>query len=68
MAELRLTVVIDGEGRVGIEGPLNNKILCYGLLQAGMDAVRNHKQAPTVQPVTGAAAGVVLREVAKTTP
>ena len=60
MAEMRISVIIDAEGRVGVEGPLGNKLLCYGLLQAGMDAVRNHKAGPTIQPVTGAAAGAVL--------
>lgn len=48
MAEMRIAVIIDGEGRVSVEGPLNNKLLCYGLLQAGMDAVRAHKQGPQI--------------------
>ena len=60
MAEMRITVIIDEHGRPSVEGPLQNKILCYGLLQVGIDLVRDHKAAPAIQPVTGAAAGAIL--------
>lgn len=60
---LKISVIISDDGQASVEGPLHNKVVCYGLLQVGMDLVRNHKAGPTVQPVTGAAAGAVLSVV-----
>ena len=60
MAGMKISVIIDEQGGASVEGPLQNKVLCYGLLQVGMDLVRNHKPGPQIQPVTGAAAGAVL--------
>ena len=60
MAGMKISVIIDEQGGASVEGPLQNKVLCYGLLQVGMDLVRNHKSSPAVQAVTGAAAGAVL--------
>ena len=61
---LKIVVFVDSEGRVMIEGPLKNKLLCYGLLEAGKDAVRNHREG-AIQEVTGVAAGAVLGQVVK---
>lgn len=62
---MKISVVIDDEGKASVEGPLHNKLVCYGLLQVGMDLVRSHKPGPQVEPVTGLAAGAVLRQVVK---
>ena len=36
-------------GEVGVQAPLTDKVLCYGLLEAAKDAVREY-QPPLVQP------------------
>jgi hypothetical protein len=52
-----ITITIDDAGRFGIQGPLENKVVCYGMLEAGKDAVRqfNEKQTqgrPLIAPVS----------------
>lgn len=38
-------------GQVSVVGPLANKVLCYGLLTAAQDAVRNYRAPePLVKP------------------
>lgn len=56
---MKISVIIDEQGAATIEGPLQNKVLCYGLLQVGMDLVRKHKQGPQIQVVPGAVLGLV---------
>lgn len=55
---MKLVIEIADDGRMNMEGPLHNKVLCYGLLQAGMDVVREYKpaEAPRIQVVPGMAA------------
>jgi len=60
MAGMKISVIIDEQGGASVEGPLQNKVLCYGLLHVGFDIVRDHKAGPVVRPVVGAAAGAVL--------
>ena len=45
---IRFIIEINDEGQVSLEGPLGNKLLCYGILQAGMDAVRVFKPGPSI--------------------
>lgn len=36
-------LIIDYEdGRINISGPINDKVLCFGLLEAAKDAVRDY--------------------------
>ena len=37
-----LTVTLTDNGRVTVSGPINNKILAYGMLEAAKDAIRDH--------------------------
>ena len=39
-----LTITLD-QGRVNVNGPLGDKVFCYGLLEAAKDAIRDY-QAP----------------------
>ena len=41
--EVRLTIVLNMHGNIGIEGPINNKILCYGMLEAAKDAIKAYE-------------------------
>lgn len=45
-------------GEVHIAGPLHDKVLCYGILEAGKDAVRRFDPRKAV----GRPAGLVLPE------
>lgn len=40
---LRVTITMLENGTINFNGPMDNKILCYGLLQAAMDIVRDYK-------------------------
>ncbi len=41
MNKIILTITREEDGRVSISGPLDNKVLCYGLLECGKDALRD---------------------------
>ena len=45
-------IALNANGSVSISGPINNKILCYGLLEAGRAALDDY--VPQEQP------GIVL--------
>lgn len=34
-----MTIKVDGEGRVFVDGPLSNKLLCYSMLEGARDAI-----------------------------
>lgn len=40
--QTQLTVTLNANGSVSISGPINNKILCYGLLEAGRAALDDY--------------------------
>lgn len=40
--EIRIGLTEDGN--VIVAGPIDDKILCYGMLEAAKDAVRQHKE------------------------
>ena len=40
MQAVQLVVIYDGS-QVRVEGPINNKVLCYGLLEAARDAIKD---------------------------
>lgn len=45
MAEVTLTVVlVEGGGGVSVTGPIHNKILCYGMLEAAKEAIMEHQR------------------------
>ena len=50
---IQLTITVQDDGRTRVDGPVDDKILCYGLLEAAKDAVRDHvaAKARRVQPV-----------------
>ena len=51
---VELRIVMTDEGQVQVNGPLQNKIMCYGLLMTAMDAIRDTHDANRrlVQPVS----------------
>lgn len=55
-----LTITFNPDGTVQVRGPLNNKVLCYGMLEAARDAVRdfepqNHLVAAPASVLAGVA-------------
>jgi hypothetical protein len=47
---LTLTITQTEEGRLTVNGPLANKVLCYGLLTAAQDAIRDYHVQPREAP------------------
>lgn len=39
---IELRIVLHPEGRIEVRGPLQDKILCYGLLALATDELRRH--------------------------
>jgi len=56
--QAQIILQIEDNGKFNLIGPLDNKILCYGLLQLGIEAVGKHQpqaarepeQAPVEEP------------------
>lgn len=46
------------DGQVEVDGPLHNKLLCYGLLAAAHDAIREYK-VPTGPQIAVVPAGAI---------
>lgn len=50
-----LTITLDQAGAVSVTGPIENRLLCYGLLALARDIIATHStqlQSRLVQPVT----------------
>lgn len=43
--DITLSVTLKAGGNIQISGPIQDKVLCYGLLSAAMDAVREFHAA-----------------------
>ena len=59
MADIELTIRFNQvTGDLSIAGPVENKVMAYGLLEAAKDAIReNHAAPPKIVPVHGQLAG-----------
>lgn len=63
---LTLTITYDPQtAQIGVSGPINDKTLCYGMLESAKDAIRDHcaKQASGIIQ-----AGPALAATMKITP
>ena len=40
--ELVLKITVTRNGEISVEGPLENKLLCMGILEMAKDAVKNY--------------------------
>lgn len=45
MAEVIMSITINvmDDGKVGMVGPLHDKVMCYGMLEVARDIVHDHK-------------------------
>lgn len=50
-----MTISVDHAGNIRVNGPVHNKMMCYGLLEAAKDAVRDYKPNEPKIEVAGAA-------------
>jgi hypothetical protein len=52
----KLVISLDDAGRVNVEGPIENKLFVYGLLELGKEAIKQyHDEAEKrVKPATAA--------------
>ena len=41
--EVKLVITLNTRGNVTVEGPIANKVLCYGLLESAKDALRSYE-------------------------
>lgn len=49
---LTLKVILTDEGQVSVEGPLENKLICIGLLELAKEAVKNYNSSQIIRPVS----------------
>ena len=47
MMPIQLLITLTGDGQVQVAGPLEDRVLCYGLLEAARDAVREYRPDPS---------------------
>jgi len=52
MPEMKIIITLREDGSLNVNGPLVNKLLCYGMLEQARDVVRNFEEPPMVQPVS----------------
>ena len=51
--KFEIIVSMDDKGNVSVNGPIENKIVCYGMLEVARQAVEKFDaQKKTIQPVT----------------
>lgn len=66
--EVKATLTIDllADGSVRVNGPIQNRALCYGMLESGKDAVRtyNERQAGN-EPAIEVPLGDQVKELVK---
>ena len=41
---IRMTIELSLDGNIQVNGPIDNKVLAYGLLQAAQDAIFRHHE------------------------
>ena len=49
-----LKITINDDGQLSVSGPIQNKLLSYGMLMVAMDAIRDQHEANSrlIQPVS----------------
>lgn len=61
MPQIQITITLDENGAISVNGPLENPILCYGLLVMAKDAIANHVSMAQrrVQPAPASALSLI---------
>lgn len=50
-AQAELIIRLTIEGKIEVSGPIENKLICYGLLEAGRDAIKEFHDAKARSPI-----------------
>lgn len=52
---VELKITIDDAGQLNVNGPIANKMMCYGMLEVAKDAIRetHERNQRLVQPASG---------------
>ncbi len=56
---IQLTIVLEDDGQVKMSGPLQDKVLCYGMLGLAGDIVRNFKPSDAANLAVPANSGKI---------
>ena len=48
---LELTIRLLDNGSVQVTGPINDLMLCYGLMEAAKDSLREHRAKQAANPI-----------------
>jgi hypothetical protein len=59
MQAITLTITRNPDGSIGVQGPLNDKVVCYGLLGAARDAIYDMHAAAAKSPIQTVPAGAL---------
>lgn len=51
--QMQLIITVKPNGSISVEGPINDKVLCYGLLEAAKDAVKQHVDQSSLLKANG---------------
>jgi hypothetical protein len=49
--QTQLIINIDEKGQINVTGPIENKLLCYGILECARQAIQNYVPSPIIKPV-----------------
>lgn len=57
----QLTITLDQTGKISVSGPIDNKLLAYGLLEAARDAIKEFgdQQSKMIQTAPASALSLV---------
>jgi len=47
--QAQITITMTSDGKVHLQGPIQNKVLCYGLLEIAKETIGHHK--PDSSPI-----------------
>lgn len=55
MPQIQLIITLDDTGQIGVTGPINNQLMCYGMLEMAKIAVTAHakQNEQIVKPANG---------------
>lgn len=62
---ISITVTMERDGSISVNGPLTNPVLCYGLLESGKDAVRRYAAEQSEKRIITPPQGLTLVEGGK---
>lgn len=60
-SRVELHIVLDESGKVGVSGPINDKMVCYALLDCARDAIKDHNDQAAKSAIVPARPGDLSR-------